>query len=63
MLSHLAKHLTMNNILINVQRGLRNRHSAVTLLMSSSMDCLSIRNNIGQTDVILQDLSKAFNKI
>jgi hypothetical protein len=62
-LSHIAKHLNSNNILIDEQHGFRERLSTVTQLISSTNDWAETLNNRGQTDIILLDFSKAFDRV
>ena len=62
-LSHVAKHLNSNNILIDEQHGFRERLSTVTQLVNSTNDWSETLNHKGQTDVILLDFSKAFDKV
>ena len=62
-LSHIAKHLAKNNILINDQHGFRNKLSTITQLINTTNDWANTLNNKGQTDVILLDFSKAFDKV
>ena len=63
MLSHIAKHVAKNNILIHEQSGIRNKLSTITQLINTSTDWANTLNNTGQTDIIFLDLSKAFDKI
>jgi hypothetical protein len=63
MLSHIAKHLSSHNILVNSQHGFRERLSTVTQLISATNDWASCLNHQGQSDVILLDFSKAFDKV
>ena len=62
-LSHIAKHLNTNSILINNQHGFREHLSTVTQLINSTNDWAKTLNTRGQTDVILLDFSKAFDKV
>jgi len=62
-LSHMAKHLSSNNILINAQRGFRQRFSCETQLISAIHDWTKSINTRSQTDVILLDFSKAFDSV
>ena len=63
MLSHIAKHIAKNNIIINKQHGFRNRLSTITQLIYTTTDWANTLNNKGQTDIIFLDFSKAFDKI
>ena len=62
-LSHMAKHLSSNNILINEQHGFRQRFSCETQLISAIHDWAKSINTCSQTDVILLDFSKAFDSV
>ena len=62
-LSHIAKHLAGNNILIDQQHGFRQRFSCETQLISAINDWAKCINSRSQTDVILLDFSKAFDSI
>ena len=62
-LSHMAKHLSSNNILINEQHGFRRRFSCETQLISGIHDWAKLINTCSQTDVILLDFSKAFDSV
>ena len=61
--SHMAKHLSKNNILINEQHGFRQRFSCETQLISAIHDWAKSINTCSQTDVILLDFSKAFDSV
>ena len=63
MLSHIAKHIAKNNIIINEQHGFRNKLSIITQLMNTTTDWANTLNNKGQTDIMFLDFSKAFDKI
>ena len=63
MLSHVAKHIAKNNIIISEQHGFRNRLSTITQLINTTTDWANTLNNKGQTDIIFLDFSKAFDKI
>ena len=62
-LSHIAKHLAANNILIDQQHGFRQRFSCETQLISAVNDWAKCINSLSQTDVILLDFSKAFDSV
>lgn len=62
-LSHIAKHLAANNILIDQQHGFRQRFSCETQLISAVNDWAKCINSCSQTDVILLDFSKAFDSV
>ena len=61
--SHIAKHIAKNNIIINEQRGFRNKLSTITQLINTTTDLANNLNNKGQTDIIFLDFSEAFDKI
>ena len=63
MLSHIAKHIAKNNIIINEQHGFINKLSTITQLINTTTDWANTLNNKGQTDIIFLDFSKAFDKI
>ena len=63
MLSHIAKHIAKNNIIINEQHGIMNKLSTITQLINTTTDWSNTLNNRGQTDIMFLDFSKAFDKI
>ena len=62
-LSHMAKHLSSNNILINEQHGFRQQFSCETKQISALHDWAKSINSRSQTDVMLLDFSKAFDPV
>ena len=62
-LSHMAKHLFLNNILIDQQHGFREKFSCEIQLISAIHDWAKGINFRSQTDVILLDFSKAFDSV
>ena len=62
-LSHMAKHLFLNNILIDQQHCFREKFSCETQLISVIHDWAKGINFRSQTDVILMDFSKAFDSV
>lgn len=62
-LSHTAKHLAGNNIIIDAQHGFREKLSCETQLIQATQDWSEVLNRGGQTDVLLLDFSKAFDKV
>ena len=56
-------HLTNLNILSDSQFGFRKNYSAELLLIKSTHDIALNLNANSQTDVILLDFSKAFDKV
>ena len=62
-LSHMAKHLSSNYILIDEQHGFRQRFSCETQLISAIHNWAKLINVRSQTDVVLLDFSKAFDSV
>ena len=62
-LSHMSKHLSWNNILIDQQHGFREKFSCETQLISAVHDWAKGINLCQQTDAILLDFSKAFDSV
>ena len=62
-LSHMAKHLSHHNIILDSQHGFREKLSTVTQLTTSVNDWSTTLENRGQSDVILLDFSKAFDRV
>ena len=62
-LSHLAKHLSSNDIIINNQHGFREKLSCETQLLQAVDDWSTTLNQRGQSDVLFLDFSKAFDKV
>ena len=63
MLSHVAKHLAKNNIIIDQQNGFRQRFSCETKLITTIHVWAESINVRSQTDAILLDFSKAFESV
>ena len=63
MLSLVAKHIAVNNIIINEQHGFRNKLSTITQLRNTTTDWANTLNNKGQTEIIFLDFCKSFYKI
>ena len=63
MLSHMAKHLAKNNIIIDQQNGFRQRFSCETKLITTIHVWAESINVRSQTDAILLDFSKAFESV
>ncbi|MES9882305.1 MAG: reverse transcriptase family protein [Sedimenticola sp.] len=61
--SNLVKHLDRNHILYDLQHGFRERRSCETQLAMLIEDLARNTNNGLQTDLILLDFSKAFDKV
>ena len=62
-LSHMAKHLFLNNILVDQQHGFREKFSCETRLISAIHDWAKGINFPSQTDFILLNFSKAFDSV
>ena len=62
-LSHINKHLTVNNIITSFQHGFRQGLSCESQLILATHYWATVPNNCGQTDVLLLDFSKAFDKV
>ena len=62
-LSHMAEHLSKNNIIIDEQHGFRQRFSCETQLITTIHDWAKSINVCRQTDAILLDFSKAFDSV
>ena len=62
-LSHMAKHLSKNNIIIDEQHGFRQRFSCKTQLITTIHDWAKSINVCRQTDAILLDFFKAFDSV
>ena len=63
--SNILKHLDLHNILVDCQHGFRAKRSCETLLLTLSHELLSnlhVHSSI-QTDLIILDFSKAFDKV
>ena len=63
MLSHMAKHLSKNNIIIDEQHGFRQRFSCETQLITTIHDWAKSIYVCCQTDAILLDFLKAFDSV
>ena len=62
-LSHVAMHLSANNILLDSQHGFREKLSSVIHLISSCLDLATAIYSQGQVDVVFLDFSKAFDEV
>ena len=62
-LSHVAKHLSAINILLDFQHGFREILWSVTQLISSCHDWATAIQSRGQVDEVFLDFSKAFDKV
>ena len=61
--SQVIRHLDKNDILTDAQHGFRKRRSCETQLLLSSNDFLKSCDSNTQTDAILLDFAKAFDKV
>ena len=61
--STIMKHMDRHSILTDAQHGFRKRRSCETQLLLTIQDLASTIDVMGQTDVILLDFSKAFDKV
>ena len=61
--SNIMTHLESNNILHDAQHGFRKRRSCESQLILTIQDLAHNIGTKGQTDVILLDFSKAFDKV
>ena len=59
----MVKHLNNNNILYDLQHGFREKRSCETQLVSLVEDLSRAMKDGKQTDLILLDFSKAFDKV
>ena len=60
---HLRLHLYKYNILYDLQHGFRNKRSTETQLIAFTQDILKNLQAGKQTDVIIMDFAKAFDKV
>ena len=60
---HLLNHLEANNILFEKQHGFRKKRSTDTPLLAFTQDILANLSGGRQTDVIIIDFAKAFDKV
>ena len=57
------KHLDNNNLITPLQHGFRKGRNCETQLITTARDFAQTLNNKGQTDAVLLDFSKAFDKV
>jgi len=60
---HIITHLETNNILYDLQHGFRQYRSCETQLISFVQELASNNNTNRQTDLIIMDFAKAFDKV
>ena len=63
MLSHIAKHMAKNNIIINEQYSFGNKLSTITQVINITTDWANTLSSKDQTGVIFLDFNKAFDKV
>ena len=63
MLSHIAKQIAKNNIIINEQHGFRIKLSTITQVLNTTTDWANTLNNKGQIHIIFIDFSEALDII
>ena len=61
--SGITEHLEKNKIITDAQHGFRKKRSCETQLILTAHDLAKHLDNSGQTDAILLDFSKAFDKV
>ena len=61
--SHTMKHLEERNALYYLQHGFRKMRSCETQLLSLIQDLTQARDNRTQTDLVVMDFAKAFDKV
>ena len=61
--SNIMSHLDKNNLLFHNQHGFRSRVSCGNQLIQFTQDLYNTLNQWGQTDLIVMDFSKAFDKV
>lgn len=60
---HIMSHLEYHNILVDSQHGFRSRRSCETQLLTFVHELAKNMQGGGQTDIVLMDFSKAFDKV
>ena len=60
---HLLNHLEANDILFDKQHGFRKKQSTDTQLLAFTQDILANLSGGRQTDVIIMDFAKVFDKV
>ena len=60
---HVHNHLDTHNILTLVQHGFRRKHCCESQLILTADDIPKRYNNYDQVDVVILDISKAFDKV
>ena len=60
---NIMTHFDSNNLLNSFQHGFRSKHSCETQLVSFTQEIFDNLENYKQTDLIIMDFSKAFDKV
>ena len=63
LVSNIMKHAQSHNILYDLQHGFRSSVSCETQLIQFTHDLVTNMRSGAQTDVIVMDFSKAFDKV
>ena len=63
LVSNIMTHFDSNGILSTFQHGFRSKHSCETQLISFTQEIFDNLDNEKQTDLIVMDFSKAFDKV
>ena len=63
MVSNIMSHFDDNTLLSQYQHGFRSKHSCESQLISFTQDVYDNLENGNQTDIIVMDFSKAFDKV
>ena len=63
MASNMMEHLESNNILYEMQHGLRSKRSCESQIISLAHQLAQNNDNKLQTDLIIMDFAKAFEKV
>ena len=61
--SNVMRHASTHNILYHLQHGFRDKRSCETQLLEFQNDIVANMNHVKQTDVIVMDFAKAFDKV
>ena len=61
--SHIMRHASRHNLLYKLQHGFRDKRSCETQLIEFQADVLQNMKDGSQTDILIMDFSKAFDKV
>ena len=61
--SHIMRHASRHNLLYKLQHGFRDKRSCETQLIEFQADALQNMTDGSQTDILIMDSSKAFDKV